>query len=88
MGLFAPTENPLFRLHNIDVMELNPHERIVGLMIHIICWEHELQSPSVKQKVNQSVKWALDYLMSEGFITSPINGWNKVVAVIGHSPKE
>jgi len=87
MGLFAPSEEPVIKLHSVDVMELDKKNLVMGLTVHITCWEHELQSLKVKVQVDKSIKRALNYLVTEGFITS-VKGWNVAVAVLGHPPKE
>ena len=86
MGLFAPSDKPVFKLHSVDVMQLDASAKYMGLTIHVFCWEHELQSPQVKNRVNTSLKRTLNYLVNEGFISS-VKGWNVEVAVMGHPPK-
>jgi hypothetical protein len=87
MGLFAPSEEPVIKLHSVDVMELDTKNLVMELTVHIACWEHELQSLKVKQRVDKSIKRTLNYLIAEGFISS-VKGWNLAVAVLGHPPKE
>jgi hypothetical protein len=86
MGLFAPSEKPVFSLHSVDVMQLDTDAKSMGLVIHVICWEHELQSPQVKDRADTSLKRTLNYLVNEGFISS-LKGWNIEVAVMGHPPQ-
>lgn len=86
MGIFAPSEQPLIQLHSVDVMELNKVDKIMGLTVHVICWEHEFQSHQVRKRTSMSVERALNYLISEGFITS-VKGWHVNIAIFGHPPK-
>lgn len=88
MSNFSPNEAPLIKLgHGVDVLELNARTSIMGLMVHVTCWEHELQTAPIKEKVKDSVKWAMEYLIAEGFIAT-VKGWHVAVSVMGHPPKE
>ena len=82
-----PPDKPLFSCGSVDVTILDKEEKCLGLVVHVHCWVHELESPSVKVKVHEKVKIALDYLVNEGFLVD-VKGWNVAVAVMGHNPKE
>jgi hypothetical protein len=85
--MFQSDEEPKIRLGDVDVMELDIDNKVMGLTVHTTCWEHELATPKIKEKVQGSVKRALNYLVEEGFL-SQVKGWNVSVAVMGHPPKE
>lgn len=88
MSNFSPNEEPRIKLgHGVDVIELDKTSSVMGLMVHVNCWEHELQTEPIKQKVKASVKWAMEYLIAEGFIAT-VKGWHVAVSVMGHPPKE
>lgn len=78
-------EKPLFSMWNVDVTHLDLNEKCLGLLVHVKCFETELQSEPVKQKAQRSVKWALSYLVKEGFIPS-VAGWNVGVGIVGTNP--
>jgi hypothetical protein len=87
MASFSPPESPQFQLHSVDVMELNADAQVMGLKVHVSCWEHELKSSKVRHCVEKSVKRSLNYLICEGFIDS-VKGWMIHVAIFGHPPKD
>jgi hypothetical protein len=78
-------EKPLFSMYNVDVTLLDPNEKVLGLLVHVKCFDTELQSEPVKEKARASVKWALNYLVKEGFVPS-VTGWNVGVGIIGSNP--
>ncbi len=84
--MFQPPDKPLFSWGTVDVTLLDKEEKCLGLVVHVYCWVHELQSPEVKAKCDSSVKALLAYLVNEKFVAN-LKGWDVAVAVIGHNPK-
>jgi hypothetical protein len=85
---FEAGEEPRFSIgKTIDVMELDLDQKELGLAIHIKCWEYELQTEPIKEKVRSSVNNACNYLIKEGYIPNVI-GWKVAVSVMGHPPTQ
>jgi hypothetical protein len=84
---FEPSDAPVMKLGSVDVIDIDRKEKSIGLIVHIFCWDHELQSPENQSKAQEGVKGAIKYLIMEGFIPNA-KGWDVGVAVVGHPPKE
>ena len=83
-----PDSAKLFSIgKNIDILEINPEYKVVGLMVHVRCWEHELQSIQVQNKAMLLKQTAIAYLKAEGFIKES-DSWCYSTCVMGHPPTQ
>jgi len=77
--------NPTLRIGNAEVTSVNPVVKSIHIMVHITGNPKTMDQHDIRLQLGQQSLAACHYLLLEGFISDPSDGWMTHIAGIFHS---
>ena len=75
-------------IKDVEVVNINPVLKSFSVIVHVQAAPLQMHTPEVQEHVNHRVRYAVKYLVDEGFIPDPHDeSWRCTISGICHPPK-
>jgi hypothetical protein len=80
--------DPPLKHGSVEVTSINEELQTVHFVVHVIGKVEDLATMEFGHKIHLEVNHACKYLLSEGYLTAPLENWLTHVAAVLHKSNE